>query len=140
MRYIEYLKNSSEERLFPTLKNEDSKGNYKKANPLASKFFNENDKKNDKKSYIAKCGIQDESKVLYCFRHTVETLLINHKQDLEHDKVDALMGHQSKSTGRLHYGSYDPSTLLRIVNVIEYPDAGLPWDVNKQYSKVPFPW
>ena len=140
VRYVEHLKKSGEERLFPTLKNRDSKGNYKKSNPPASKWFNENDKKNHKKSYIAKCGIDDSSKVLYCFRHTVETFLINHKADLEHDKIDALMGHQSKSTGRVHYGSYDPATLLRIVKVIDYPEAELPWDTDNNYNNVKFSW
>ncbi len=140
MKYIQWLKDTGEDRLFPTLKNKDGNGQYKQVNPPVSKWFNENNKKQSKTSYINKCGITDKSKVLYCFRHTVETLLINHKDDLENDKIDTLMGHQTKSTGRKHYGTYDTGTLLRVVRKIDYPNALLPWDNDKNYSKGKFPW
>lgn len=140
LQYVEWVKNSNDVRLFPTLKNKTISGQYKQVNPPVSKWFNEDDHKQHKTSYIKKCGITDVSKVLYCFRHTVETVLINHKDDVEHDKVDAIMGHQTKSTGRVHYGSYDPATLFRVICKISYPGACLPWDVDKNYSKMLFPW
>lgn len=140
LEYIQWLRTKGEERLFPTLKNKDQKGQYKQINPPVSKWFNEDDLKQHKTSYIKKCGITDASKVLYCFRHTVETVLINHQDEIEHDKIDAVMGHQTRSTGRVHYGSYDSGTLLRVVSKIDYPQACLPWDVDKNYGKIPFPW
>ena len=140
LKYIQYLKDNGEDRLFPTLKNKDKTGKYKQVNPPVSKWFNENNRKQRKTSYINKCGITDDSKVLYCFRHTVQTLLFNHKDDIEHEKIYTLMGHERKSTALKHYVTYDTATLLKIVRKIDYPNALLPWDNDKNYSKVKFPW
>lgn len=140
IKYIEWLRKNNEHRLFPTLKNVNNKGEYKKVNPPVSKWFNENDQKQNKTSYLSRCGICEEGKVLYCFRHTVETHLINHQDNIENDKIDRLMGHIIKSTGRSHYGKYNASTILEVVEKIEYPDAGLPWHVNQMYNEIKFPW
>jgi len=140
LKYIQWLKDNGENRLFPTLNNKDKAGKYKQVNPPVSKWFNENNIKQGKTSYLKKCGITDDSKVLYCFRHTVQTLLFNHKDDIENEKIYTLMGHESKSTGPKHYSTYDTATLLRIIRKIDYPKADLPWDDNKNYSKKPFPW
>ena len=137
INYINSLKNKSESQLFPTLTNKNSKGDAKKYHATISKWFNENDEKHHKSSYIRKCGITDTSKVLYCFRHTVETFLINFEPQIEHDKIDAIMGHKITSTGRKHYGSYDPTTLLRVVSQLDFPKANLPWDTNKEYVNIP---
>ena len=50
------------------------------------------------------------------------------------------MGHERKSTALKHYVTYDTATLLKIVRKIDYPNALLPWDNDKNYSKVKFPW
>lgn len=140
IKFVQHLKDKGETVLFPTLKNKTKAGHYKQRNTAVSKYFNENNSKQRKTSYINKCGIKDESKVLYCFRHTVETLLINHRDNMENDKIDTLMGHETKSTGRIHYGKYDSATLLRIVKKIDYPKADLPWDTDPDYAKIKFSW
>lgn len=140
LKYVKWLEDKGEHRLFPTLKNKNKSGKYQQINPPISKWFNENNTKQRKTSYVKRCGITDSSKVLYCFRHTVETVLINHKSELENDKIDRLMGHQVHSTGRSVYGIYDSDTLLRIVKKIDFPNAGLPWDANPDYPKIKFAW
>ncbi len=82
-KYIDSLKTKSEKQLFPALKNKNRKGQYKSYSTDVSKFFNENSEKYKKVSYLKKCGITDESKVLYCFRHTVESTLMNHPDGLK---------------------------------------------------------
>lgn len=68
-------------------------------------------------------------------------MLINHADRIEHDKIDTMIGHLIKSTGRKHYGKYDEKTLLKDVVVkIDYPDAELPWDVDQKYGELLFPW
>jgi len=124
--YIDTQKAKSEKQLFPALKNMNRKGEYKSYSSDVSKFFNENSEKYKKVSYLKKCGITDETKVLYCFRHTVESVLIN-CPDVNHDDIDKLLGHEIKSMGRKNYGTYNINTLKRIVSKIEYPGARFPW-------------
>lgn len=94
LRYVEYLRKTGKKQLFPSLSSSDSKGQHKQRHSNVSKYFNENDKKQHKISYIARCGITDPTKVLYCFRHTMETALINHPSRIEHDIIDSLMGNK----------------------------------------------
>lgn len=143
MKYINYLKRNGDEKIFPTLSNVTKAGEYKKSGASVSKFFNEDDKKHYRKSYITKCGINavdNEKKVLYSFRHTVQHLLNNHPSNIENDKIDQLFGHSIKAIGRKHYGGYDPATMLKVVELIDYPNANLPWDTNPDYHKIKFPW
>ncbi len=141
--YLEMLKSKSESKIFPELRNYSSKGKYISSGAKVSKYFNEDDFKFKKTSYLTRCGINGEEKprkILYMFRHTVETLLINNKGNIEHDKIDKLLGHHVKSIGRNNYGSYSPTTLLSVLKKIEYPNSKLPWDSNETYSKIRFPW
>ena len=125
--YVYTLKAKSENQLFPALKNQNQKGEYKSYSSDVSKYFNENSMKYKKTSYIHKCGITDQTKVLYCFRHTVESVLLNHPDGINHDDIDKLLGHEIKSIGRKNYGKYNINTLQRIVSKIEYPDVKFPW-------------
>jgi hypothetical protein len=56
---------------------------------------------------------------LYSFKHSADTLLINHPDTIEHDKIDTMTGHLVKSTGRKHYGKYHKKTLLEMVEKID---------------------
>lgn len=138
--YVRWLKQNNKTKLFPTLKNRNKDGEYKPAGDAVSKYFNGD--KSGKRSYFSRQGIdKDETGlVLYCLKHTVETVLINHPDEIENDKIDTLIGHEVKSTGRKHYGRYNMETISRIVEKIEYPNANLPWDVNRNYNKILFPW
>ncbi len=143
LNYVEYLTVKGRRKLFPDLSNLDKGENYKKAGAKVSRWFNEDDKKNHKNSYLTNCKINGEDKerkVLYSFRHTVQHLLNNHPDNIENDKIDQLFGHSIKSIGRKHYGGYDISTLHKVVELINYPDAKLPWDINPDYHKIKFPW
>ncbi len=146
LEYINYLKGSNEIKLFPTLKNRNRKGKYKKAGHDVTRWFNEESATHYKKSYLSRCGIRNEDdkkslkKVLYCFRHTVETILINHPEKIQLDEVDVLFGHQVEGTGRRHYGEYYLETLFDVVRKINYPPEILPWSSNTQYRNIPFPW
>lgn len=143
LRYVEYLKNNGEKKLFPSLSNiRVSDGAYKQAGASVSKWFNEDSHKESKYSYITKVGIDKKGRKLklYSFRHTTETLLINHPDNLEHDKIDTLIGHKVQSIGRDKYGEYYEKTILAVVEKIQYPEAKLPWDINQRYRDIPFPW
>ncbi|MFC1827222.1 site-specific integrase [Thermodesulfobacteriota bacterium] len=153
LKYLKYLKESGEEQVFPNLKNRTKKGDFKPYSKGVSRWFNENDLKKSKFSYLVRCGVnakpgeenkaveEEVRKNLYCFKHTVETLLINHPDNIEHDKIDSLLGHKIQSTGRKHYGEYHVPTLYNdVVKKIDYPDANLPWDVDPAYNKIEFPW
>jgi len=94
-------------------------------------------------SYFTSVGIDKEKRnlVLYSFKHTVETLLINHPDNIEHDKIDTVIGHTVTSMGRKHYGKYKEKTLLAdVVEKVDYPGANLPWDINAGYNEMLFPW
>ena len=69
----------------------------------------------------------------------MEIALINHPSRIEHDIIDALMGHQVKSTGRRYYGIYKVDTRLRELSKIKFPGAKFPWG-KSGYKKVSFPW
>jgi len=141
--YIKKLEQASEKRVFPDLVNKSKTGRYVKAGAKVSKWFNEDDEKHNKTSYISKCGINGDGKVrkvLYNFRHLVETILINHKQNIEHDKIDYLLGHQITSIGRNNYGHYKAPMLLSVIKFIDYKNSFLPWDVNNDYGKIKFSW
>jgi hypothetical protein len=139
-RYIDYLKRNNETKLFPELSNIKKEGGYKQAGAGVSKFFNEDS--NRKKSYFTKVGI-DKKKTglkLYNFRHTVESVLNNHPDNIENDKIDTLMGQVVQSIGRNNYGTYYEPTILEVVKKIEYLEAGLPWDTIEGYGDIKFPW
>lgn len=140
--YVQHQKKKGSVKLFPTLSNCDSKGRYIQAGRTVSAWFNEDDEKHYKNSYFTKVGINKKKRnlVLYSFKHSVETLLINHPDNIAHDKIDTMIGHLIKSTGRLHYGKYNEKTILEVVEKIDYPKAELPWDTEKQYKSIPFPW
>ncbi|WP_035236465.1 site-specific integrase [Desulfobacter vibrioformis] len=143
LNYVKYLKDHGEYRLFPDLPNVSKSGKYKKAGAKVSRWFNEDDKKNYKYSYLTNCGINGdgkERKVLYSFRHTVQHLLNNHPDNIENDKIDRLFGHTIKAIGRKVYGGYDTPTLSKVVELINYPNSKLPWDINPDYNKIKFPW
>jgi len=143
LRYMDYLTRSGEHKLFPSLSNQNKKGEYKSSGGAVSKWFNEDSPKENKVSYFSSVRIEKEKRnlVLYSFKHTVETLLINHPEKIEHDKIDTVIGHTVTSMGRKHYGTYAEETLLAdVVEKVDYPGADLPWDVNEGYNEIPFPW
>lgn len=143
MDYVRFLQDKGEAKLFPSLSNITIDGGYAKAGAKVSKYFNEDSKHRHKKSYISRAGVNGEGKprkVLYCFRHTVETLLDNLKKEVHFEKIDNILGHKIKTTGRGTYGGYEAPTLLRVVEKIDYPNASLPWDVNPDYRGIKFPW
>jgi integrase len=143
LKYVEYLKRCGVNKLFPSLSNISKKGEYKSSSNSVSKWFNEDSPKQSKVSYFTTVGIEKEKRnlVLYSFKHTVETFLINHPDKIEHDKIDTVIGHTVQSMGRKHYGKYSKKTLLDdVVKQIDYLGAGLPWDVNEKYQDIKFPW
>ena len=141
--YVQYQKDSGNSKVFPTLKNRDKSGEYKQAGSSVTAWFNEDSETQSKTSYFTKVGIDKKKRnlVLYSFKYSAETLLINHPDKIEHDKIDTMIGHLIKSTGRKHYGKYAEKTLLvDVVEKIDYADASLPWDTNNKYTDIPFPW
>ncbi len=124
------------------MRNRNERGEYKPCGSGVTAWFNEDSKKENKRSYFTEVGIDKKSRnlVLYSFKHSVETLLINHPDKIEHDKIDTMIGHLVASTGRKHYGKYHEKTLLEVVEKIDYPEADLPWNVNEKYNEIPFPW
>ncbi len=141
--YVEFQRQKGNLKVFPSLKNIDKKGNYKQAGSSVTSWFNEDSKTQGKTSYFSRIGIDKKQRnlVLYSFKHSAETLLINHPDKIEHDKIDTVIGHLIRSTGRKHYGQYSQKTLLEdVVEKIDYPEAKLPWDVNEEYNKISFPW
>ena len=140
--YVKYQKDKGNSKVFPTLRNRNQKGEYKKAGSSVTAWFNEDSKKEYKTSYFTRVNIDKENRnvVLYSFKHSAETLLINHPDNIEHDKIDIMIGHLIKSTGRKHYGKYDEKTILEVVEKIDYPEANLPWDVNRNYNDIKFQW
>lgn len=142
LKYVDYLSGLGEYNLFPHLSNLSEKDRYIKAGAKISRWFNEDDKIHYKKSYLTNCGINadnKERKVLYAFRHTVQTCLNNHPSNVEFDKIDHLFGHSVKSIGRKEYGNYKPETILNVVKLISYPKVKFPWN-SSSYNKIPFPW
>lgn len=143
LEYVQYQKDSGSSKVFPTLKNFDKNGEYKQAGASVTAWFNEDSEKQSKTSYFTSVGIDKKKRnlVLYSFKYSAETLLINHPDKIEHDKIDTMIGHLIKSTGRKHYGKYNEKTLLEdVVEKIEYPEAELPWDVDDSYGKIKFSW
>ena len=140
LEYVEFQKKNKNKKLFPKLSGRNEKGEYKQSGASVSKWFNEDS--SNKQSYLTNVGIdkKDRNVVLYSCKHTVETLLINHPENIEYDKIDLLIGHSIKSIGRKHYGTLYESTILKVVAKVEYPEAELPWDVNEGYNDIPFPW
>ena len=140
LKYVEYQRKIGNEKVFPTLSGRNGKGEYKQSGASVSKWFNEDS--SSRKSYLTSVGIDKQKRhvVLYSCKHTVETLLINHPENLEYDKVDLLIGHTIQSIGRKHYGTLYESTILAVVEKVEYPEADLPWDVNESYNDIAFPW
>jgi len=141
--YVQHQKDSGNSKVFPTLRNRNKSGEYKQAGSSVTAWFNEDSEKQSKTSYFTKVGIDKKKRnlVLYSFKHSAETLLINHPDKIEHDKIDTMIGHLIKSTGRKHYGKYTERTLLvDVVEKIDYADASLPWDTNNKYTDIPFPW
>ena len=61
---------------------------------------------------MARCSV-----ILY---NSAKTLLINHPDKIEHDKIDTMIGHLVNSTGRKHYGKYNEQTILEVVKKIGY--------------------
>lgn len=55
-------------------------------------------------------------------------------------KIDTLIGHEVKSTGRKYYGRHSVETIARVVEKMGYPNANLPWDRDENYNEIPFPW
>lgn len=130
LKFVEYVSAKNEEKIFYDLSNASKNGVYKKAGAKVSRWFNEDDHAHYKSSYLTNCGVNKEGKprkVLYSFRHTVQSLLNNHPDNIENDKIDHLFGHSIKSIGRKVYGGYSPETILEIVKLIDYPNANLPW-------------
>ena len=140
--YVKYQKDSGNIKVFSTLKNRDKSDEYKQAGSSVTAWFNEDSEKQSKTSYFTKVGIDKKKRnvVLYSFKHSAETLLINHPDKIEHDKIDTMIGHLIKSTVRKHYGKYNEQTILEVVEKLEYPEAELPWDVNENYCEIKFPW
>ncbi len=140
--YVTYQKGNGSNKVFPTLRNRNEKGEYKPCGSGVTAWFNEDSKKEYKRSYFTEVGIDKKSRnlVLYSFKHSAETLLINHPDTIEHDKIDTMIGHLVNSTGRKHYGKYNEQSILEVVEKIEYPEAELPWNVNPEYHQMPFPW
>jgi integrase len=140
--YVAWLRKTGCHKLFPTLSNRKKDGEYKSAGDSVSKYFNEDAPSQGKVAYLTRQGIDKKKTglVFYCLKHTVETLLNNHPDDIENEKIDTLIGHEIKSTGRKHYGGYNVNTIARVVEKIQYPDANLPWDTDQKYSSIPFPW
>lgn len=143
INYVSYLKELNQSKLFPDLSNYTASIEYKKCGAKVSRWFNEDDDTHYKKSYLTRCGINGDGKprkVLYAFRHTVQSQLNNHPSNIENDKIDMLFGHSTKSIGRKFYGGYNPETLLKVIQLIEYPKSDLPWMSDKHYNKIKFPW
>ncbi len=143
LKYVEHLIDNDEQKLFPNLSNVTKNGTYKKAGAKVSRWFNEDDKKNYKYSYLTKCGINaddKERKVLYCFRHTFQVFLHNHPDNIESEKIFQLIGHEPKSNSHKYYSSYNMDTLSKTIELIACPDAKIPWDTNSDYHKIKFPW
>ena len=140
--YVKWLKATGQTKLFPSLVKRTQDGKYKPAGAVPSKWFNEDSPTQGKTSYFSRQGIDKKKTglVLYCLRHTVETCLINHPDNIGTEGIDVLMGHEIVRTGGKHYCSYHAKTISNIVERIDYPGANLPWDVNPVYSEIPFPW
>ena len=142
LNYLEYQKRCGVSKVFPTLSNFDKSGKYKQSGAPVSSWFNEDCVKQAKTSFFTKVGIDKKRRnlALYSLKHTAQTLLINHPDHIENDKIDTLFGHTIVSTGRKHYGKYTPQTILEVVEKIQYPRAEFPWDVDETYNDLPFSW
>ena len=143
--YIRFLDGKGEVKLFPTLSRMTPKGQYAKHGKKVTTFFNEDSGKEQKHSYLTKCGIRsadtpERTKALTCFRHTVQKILNDHPSNVISDKIDQLFGHSPRRIGKKHYSRFSVSTIQEMVNMIDYPEAHLPWDVDEKYYRIPFSW
>jgi hypothetical protein len=145
LNYVEYLTSKGETKLFPDLSKLTPKGQNVKHGKKVTAFFNEDSERENKKSYLTKCHIKKDdtsagTKSLICFRHTVQKVLNDHPSNIITEKIDQLFGHSNKSIGKKHYSGFSLGTIQEVVNLIDYPDANLPWDVDPEYSKIKFIW
>ncbi len=139
-KYIKYLMSVGEKQLFPDLKNKNSRGEHKPRNSKVTRWFNERSQKDYRTSYIEKCGITDPEKVLYCFRHTVGSLLDNYVPSVQTAIINNIFGHEQKTTRARHYTTWKKKVVLEVIAKIDYPNANLPWDKISDYESVSFPW
>ena len=143
--YVQFLKNKGEIKIFPTLSKLTPKGEYIKHGKDVTKFFTEDSEKQYKQSYLTKCGIKTPktekgTKSLICFRHTVEKVLNDHPANVLSEKIDQLLGHAPQSIGKKHYSGYSEATIKEVVDMIDFPEANLPWDVDGNYNQIKFEW
>ena len=143
--YVRHLENCGETKLFPDLSRLTPKGQFVKHGKKVTAFFNEDSEKENKKSYLTKCGIKHVdtnagTKSLICFRHTVQKVLNDNPTNIITEKIDQLFGHAPRNIGKKHYSGFSLGTIQEVVNLIDYPEANLPWDTNPEYSKIKFSW
>ena len=143
--YVRHLENCGATKLFPDLSKLTPKGQFVKHGKKVTAFFNEDSEKENKKSYLTKCGIKHVdtntgTKSLICFRHTVQKVLNDNPTHIITEKIDQLFGHAPQSIGKKHYSGFSLGTIQEVVNLIDYPEAKLPWDSSSDYHKIKFSW
>lgn len=122
--YIQELKDSGEERLFPELKYNEKEGYGKEA----SKWFCKLEKKGESytKGFLALIDIKTpetpkHSKTFHCFRHTFINNLKNNTQ-VDLFKVSDLVGHEKGDLQTQNYGGkeYKMKIKLDTINRLNY--------------------
>jgi len=117
LRYVEHVKSTGAERLFPTLQH-DCQG---KLSGAIGKYFGR---------YIRKVGITSPAKVLYSLRHCFKDLM--ERARVEPKYLQRLMGHASGDGAVTDgYGSDVPlEEIFREFDRIEFPQLPtLPWSL-----------
>nr|WP_321466411.1 DUF6538 domain-containing protein [uncultured Desulfobulbus sp.] len=145
MEYVTFLQGKGEKKLFPDLSKQTPNGQYIKHGAKVTAFFTEDSEKQSKTSYLTKCGVKTpdtppRTKALICFRHTVQKVLNDHPSNVISGKIDQLVGHSPQSIGIKHYSGYSEATIKAVVDLIDFPDANLPWDKDPDYGKIKFSW
>jgi len=70
----------------------------------------------------------------------VQKVLNDNPTHIITEKIDQLFGHAPQSIGKKHYSGFSLGTIQEVVNLIDYPEAKLPWDSSSDYHKIKFSW
>jgi integrase len=138
--YIEYQKKKNCEYIFDELvdSHNENKRPTTRGNAV-SKWFNNASENENRKGYLDVCGIKDDGKKLHSFRNT----FINNlkQQGVEILIIKQIVGHSSNDvTSDVYSEPYNIKMTKMAVERLTFKNNQFPWNINKHYNKIKFPW
>lgn len=108
MGFLEFYNDCTHERLFPKLPHNWKSGYGKNV----GRWWNE--------KFLVSIGVKSKEKTFHCFRHSFSSQL--QFMDVQEPLIQALIGHEQKSTMQKHYtlGVFKPLQLKEAIEKLNY--------------------